>query len=221
MAFTDDLWRRIDAPVYQKILAHPFVRGLTSGDLEEAAFRHYVIQDALYLKDFGRGLALLASRGESEEALMMFAEHAKVTVIVEQALHAGFLEAWELTEADIAAAEPAPTCLLYTSYLLRTAYTRPYWEALGAFLPCYWIYWEVGKALVGKGSPNPLYQKWIDTYAGEEFAQTVRDMLALVNETSESLTGGQREAMARQFERGCRFEWMFWDMGHTRQTWPV
>ncbi len=26
---------------------------------------------------------------------------------------------------------------------------------LRAVLPCYWIYWEVGKALLEEGSPNP------------------------------------------------------------------
>ena len=41
--------------------------------------------------------------------------------------------------------------MLYTSYLLRIAYERPFHEGLGAFLPCYWIYWEVGKAPRARG----------------------------------------------------------------------
>jgi hypothetical protein len=28
-------------------------------------------------------------------------------------------------------------------------------------LPCYWIYWEAGKAFLEEGSPNLLYQKWM------------------------------------------------------------
>ncbi|MDP8972351.1 MAG: hypothetical protein M3N45_04060 [Actinomycetota bacterium] len=39
---------------------------------------------------------------------------------------------------------------------------------LGAVLPCYWIYWEVGQTLLEHGSPNPYYRKWIDTCGGEE-----------------------------------------------------
>jgi len=221
MSFTEALWRRVEEPVFREILRHPFVAGLTSGELEERRFRHYVVQDSLYLKDFGRGLAMLAARSEDEEALMMFAEHAKVTVVVEEALHESFLGSWGMTKADVAASEPAPACLLYTSFLLRTVHTRPFYEALGAFLPCYWVYWEVGKALVERGSPNELYQRWIDTYAGEEFARTVRDMLALVERTCAPLTGEQREAVAAHFVQGCRLEWMFWDMGYREETWPV
>ena len=45
--------------MYAKIETHPFLRGLTDGTLPEELFRHYVLQDAHYLRDFGRGLALI------------------------------------------------------------------------------------------------------------------------------------------------------------------
>lgn len=32
------------------ILAHPFLAGLADGSLEEQAFKHYVVQDSLYLR---------------------------------------------------------------------------------------------------------------------------------------------------------------------------
>lgn len=52
---------------------------------------------------------------------------------------------------------------------MRVAYERPYHEGVGAFLPCYWAYLVVGKELEKKGSANPLYQQWINTYASNEF----------------------------------------------------
>ena len=52
MKFTESLWVSI-GHIYDKILKHPFIQGLTDGSLDEEAFRFYVIQDALYLKDFG------------------------------------------------------------------------------------------------------------------------------------------------------------------------
>lgn len=220
MTFTDSLWKSI-GPTYNSILKHPFILGLTSGELNEDAFRFYVIQDALYLKDFGRGLALLGARSDDDEDLMMFSEHAKTAIIVERALHKGFIDAWGLTWTDIENTEPSINCLLYTSYLLRVVYSRPYYEALGAFLSCYWIYWEVGKALLNQGSPNKLYQRWIDTYAGEEFAQTVRDMLATVERTCKSLNSSQKEVVAKHFGMTAKFEYLFWDMGYSCQQWPV
>ena len=221
MNFTESLWSRIADTSYAAILEHPFVKGLASGELSEDAFRHYVIQDALYLKDFARGLAVLGSRADEDDALIMFCEHARTAIIVERALHKGFLDAWNLSWEDVEGTEKAPNCLLYTSYLLQVVYSRPYYEALGAFLSCYWIYWEVGKALGEKGSPQPLYQRWIDTYAGEEFAQTVRDMLDVVERTCAPLNADQKEAVGRHFERTAKLEYMFWDMGYTAQQWPI
>jgi thiaminase/transcriptional activator TenA len=54
--FSDTLWQRIEG-IYRQILAHPFLTGLTDGSLTEDAFRFYAIQDALYLRDFARGLS--------------------------------------------------------------------------------------------------------------------------------------------------------------------
>ena len=57
--FTDELWESI-TPIYQQILEHPFIKGLTDGSLPAPAFRQYVIQDALYLQDFARSIAASA-----------------------------------------------------------------------------------------------------------------------------------------------------------------
>jgi len=29
------------------------------------------------------------------------------------------------------------------------------------------------------------------------------------------------DELARLFELGCRYEWIFWEMAYTRQQWPV
>ena len=146
MKFTDFLWNSIGG-IYSKILKHPFITGLTDGSLDETAFRFYVIQDALYLRDFARGLAILGAKAPEDKWLMMFAEHARETIVVERALHESFFKEWKLTDEEVYNTSMAPNNLLYTSYLLRVAYGRPFYEGMGAFLPCYWIYGEVGKEL--------------------------------------------------------------------------
>ncbi len=218
--FTATLWSEIES-IYGAILEHPFLKGLTSGDLDEAAFRHYVVQDAIYLRSFARGLAILGAKADDDDQMMMFCEHATNAIIVERALHRGFLESWDLSLEAVNGAEPAPNCLLYTSYLLRVIYSRPYFEGLAAVLPCYWIYREVGRALQGKGSPNPLYQQWVDTYGGEEFGVIVDEILQVVDTIAVSLTNAQKEQMSRHFVRTSRMEYKFWDMGYIRQQWGV
>lgn len=218
--FSQELFTRIER-IYSHILQHPFVVGLTDGTLDADAFRFYAIQDALYLRDFARGLSLLAAKSPGDETAVMFNDHAKNAIVVERALHGSFFTEWQLSPEEVYATPMAPNNVLYTSYLLRVAYERPFHEGLGAFLPCYWIYWEVGKELERRGAPVPIYQRWIDTYAGEEFAEVVQQVIALTDTVAATLTAEERERLAEHFVMTSRFEYMFWDMGYRQQAWEV
>ncbi len=218
--FSGELWRAI-TPIYAAILGHPFLAGLTDGSLAPERFRHYAVQDALYLRDFARALSIAAARSPDEAALTMFAEHAVGAMVVERSLHAGFFAEFGLAPDDVARTPMAPTTLAYTSYLLRIAYVGDYAEALSALLPCYWIYHEVGKALLRRGSPDPLHRRWIEAYGGEEFGRVVAAVLGLVDRVGAQLTRAQRAAAQACFVAASRYEWLFWQMGWTVERWPV
>jgi thiaminase/transcriptional activator TenA len=218
--FTRDLWRSTEN-IYAEILAHPFLAGLTDGTLPEDRFRHYVLQDALYLRDYARTLSLAGVRSPEEDALVMFNEHSAGAILVERSLHDSFLKDLGIPAEELDRTPMAPTTLAYTSYLLRVASLGDYPEVLGAVLPCYWIYAEVGKALLEKGSPNPMYRKWIDTYGGEEFGALVEAVLDVTDRACEDLNASQREKVEEAFVTTSRYEWMFWNMGWSLEEWPV
>jgi len=220
MAFTDELWEAIEA-IYGAILRHPFLTGLTDGSLARESFRFYAVQDALYLREFARGLSLAGARAPRDEWIIMFDEHAAEALRVERALHEGFFREFGLSPEDVATTPLAPTNLAYTSYLLAVAYGRPFHEAIAALLPCYWIYWEVGKTLERAGSPDALYARWIGTYASEGFGAVVRGVLGATDAVAASLGSAERETMRRHFVTTSRYEWLFWEMGYTRERWPV
>jgi len=220
MSTTGALWRAIE-PIYTAILAHPFLRGLTDGSLPPETFRFYAVQDALYLRDFARALSLAAAHAPREEWIIMLNEHAAGALTVERTLHESFFADWGLSPEAVAATPLAPTNLAYTTYLLAVAHGRPFHEAIAALLPCYWIYWEVGKTLERAGSRDPLYARWIGTYASEEFGAVVRAVLACTDTLAAGLGDDDRAAMHRHFVTTSRYEWMFWDMGWRREAWPV
>ena len=220
MTFTKELWAAME-PIYTAILDHPFVRGLTDGSLSREAFRFYVVQDALYLREFARALSVAAARAPVDDWIIMFNEHAATALRVERALHEGFFQQFGLTPETVAATPLAPVNQAYTSYLLAVAYGAPFHENVAALLPCYWIYWEVGKALEQTGSPEPLYARWIATYAAEEFGAVVRAVLAAVDTVATGLNAAERDAMRRHAVTTARYEWMFWDMGYRRERWPI
>ncbi|HEX4060625.1 MAG TPA: TenA family protein [Streptosporangiaceae bacterium] len=228
--FTGQLWQSIEG-IYAAILAHPFLTGLTDGTLPPSAFAFYVRQDALYLRKYAEALALVSSRAPDEAGREMFARHAAGAIAVEQTLHGSLLAELGIDPAEVAvgrlsgqtstATEPAPTTLAYTSYLCATAGAGSYAEGVSAVLPCYWIYWEVGKELLRRGSPDPRYQRWIATYGGEEFGGVVQEVLAVADQIGEDLPLPERVLATRHFRTSSRYEWMFWDMGYRQERWPV
>jgi len=219
-SFTGQLWRGA-AGIYAAILAHPFLAGLTDGSLEPDAFAFYVVQDALYLRGYAQALAEVATRAPDTAGLEMFARHAADVIAVERALHGSLLSELGVDPASAEAAEPAPTTLAYTSYLLAAARGGSYAEGVGAVLPCYWIYWEVGKELLRRGSPNPRYQQWIRAYGAEEYGDAVRDVITVADGLGPGLAPSERALVHRHFRTTSRYAWMFWDMGYRKQSWPL
>jgi len=218
--FTVELWNAA-SPIFQAILEHSFVRGLTDGSLPEERFRFYVKQDSLYLREYARCLALASAKAPTSAWCEMFAAHAQSALNVERSLHEAYFASWGLAPEEVEATQPTPTTLAYTSYLLRVAGTGTFEELIGAILPCYWIYWEVGKSLVAGGSPNAVYQRWIDAYASEQFANAVQRVLDAANRSTADLPASRRALVQHHYLTASRYEWMFWDAAYRMESWPV
>ena len=88
-------------------------------------------------------------------------------------------------------------------------------------MPCYWIYWEVGRALTARGSSLPLYRRWIDAYAADSFGSLVDIVRELTDRAAVAASESSRERMREHFRITSRYEWMFWDMGWHCETWPI
>jgi thiaminase (transcriptional activator TenA) len=219
-SWTVRLWRE-GAATYAAILEHPFLAGLTDGSLVADAFAHYVVQDAHYLNDFARALTVVGSKAPTHAGVSMFARHAAGTVAVELALHESLLPELGLDSGMIAATPAMPTTQAYTSYLLATTYGGTFAEGVAAVLPCYWIYAEVGAELVKRGSPDPRYQRWINTYADAEYHAIVAEALALTDDVGSTLSAAEEAQARAHFATTARYEWMFWDAAWRREAWPI
>ena len=214
MTFTKRLWDEI-AGIYGAIIDHPFNRELGQGTLALERFKFYIQQDALYLVDFSRALAIVGAKARLPGRILDFLEFAKDGLVVERALHEEYFRRFKVTpEAD-----QAPGCFAYTNYLVATASHRSFEEAVAALLPCFWIYREVGMHIVGQSVPENPYQLWVDTYAGEEFAAAVRRAIDITDEVAGKATEEARQRMTEAFVLSSRLEWMFWDSAYRMEKW--
>jgi len=214
------LWADM-APVHAAIMEHPFVTGLTDGTLPEDAFARYVVQDALYLRDYARALALCGARAADMDTLRMFCLHAAEAVEAERELHRRLLGDLGIDPRRMERAEPSPTCIGYTGFLLGACALGERHEAVAAVLPCYWIYWEVGRALVRRGSPDPRYAAWIELYGGEDFAGAATAAIAACDAALDGLPAEALDSARRHALTAARYEWLFWNAAWVDERWPA
>ena len=211
-------WTHIE-PAYDAILKHPFLTGIADGSLPTEAFARYATQDVHFLRDYARTLAVVGAKAPTHAGTAALARHAAGAVETELTLHATLLP--ELGLDSITSETPiAPTTLAYTSYLLAAAYGGGFAEGLAAVLPCYWLYQRVAVTLQERGSLDPRYARWIETYGGGEYAGLVGEVLDLVDRIGPGMGSDEQERASRNLAATARYEWMFWDAAYRGEAWP-
>ncbi|SHK74056.1 thiaminase II, partial [Epilithonimonas mollis] len=215
MTWSESTWKQTEH-TYESILEMPFVTELAKGTLPVEKFQFYMAQDSLYLEHFGRALALIAARANSISHTLDYLKYAETAIVVENMLHESYFNDFGITEKG----EIQPACHHYVHYIKSTAALDSVEIAMAAVLPCFWIYKKVGDHIYNnfKIKNNP-YQKWIDTYGGEEFSNAVKQAIRLCDEVASETTPAIRQKMEQAYVTSSRMEYKFWDAAYNLKKW--
>jgi thiaminase/transcriptional activator TenA len=207
--------------IWSRIMEHPFVVGLYDGSLDLERFRFYVIQDYNFLVESMRAFSLLASKADPETARLAL-EVAYGDATIEMDNYKRLLPQLGLTLEEVLKAEPAPTNIAYTSFLVATCATRGPLKCLVALLPCYWSYLEIAEHHRDKlaSNPNALYKQWASAYLTSEYRGLVEKLRGRADALWKE-RGGDYGELRRIFLTASRYEYLFWDMAYKREEWPV
>lgn len=213
--WSDEAWKAA-LPVYEAITRMPFIQELIAGTLPQEKFIFYLRQDDLYIGQYSRVLAHIASRAESTEMVETFLAFAKDGVDVEKFMHQSYLKDMP------ASVEMTPTCRLYTSTLLARQ-SDPLAVEAAAILPCFWVYWAVGQYILSqvKDLEDHPYRAWIETYSYEGFTESNQRAIDACDELARAATPEVRERMTEIFTLCTRLEWMFWQSAYDMEKWPI
>jgi thiaminase/transcriptional activator TenA len=219
------------APVWQRILEHPYLKELKDSTLPVETFRFYVQQDWLYLQEFTRAAAVIAGRCPDAEGLKFMLGWVEPLVGMEYHFHRAHAAElgldfdhidWQMNEANWA----------YSRHMLAAAHGGTAAEGLAAMLPCPHVYAHVGEVLRdGQPPSNPMYADWIAFYAPgrvSELGERTYDrdariigLTALFDRLAADLDAEAIARCERNYLISSRYEWWFWDTAYRRQTWPV
>ncbi len=215
MNWSEQAWKSIEK-IYKSILEMPFIEELSDGTLPKNKFQFYMTQDSLYLEHFGRTLALIGVKAHSIEDALTYIRFAENAIVVENALHESYFVDFGISHKGII----QPACHHYIHFLRSTAAVEPVEVAMAAALPCFWIYKNVGADIyVNHQSNNNPYQKWIQTYGGEDFAIAVKNAIDICDKAAENTTDSIRQKMTEAFITASRMEYEFWNAAYKLKIW--
>ncbi len=196
---------------------HDFVRGLADGSLPEAAFRHYLQQDYLFLVHFARAYALAGYKSETLAELRSAAATMSALVDTEMKLHVAYCAEWGLSEADMEALPEDKATVAYTRFVLERGAAGDLLDLQVALAPCVVGYGEIGRALADdpatKRDGNP-YADWIAMYAGDEYQEVAVAAVAGLDTLMARRGGeGRMPGLTETFRMATVLEADFWQMG--------
>jgi thiaminase/transcriptional activator TenA len=190
---------------------------MADGTLAAAAFRHYLVQDYLFLIEFARAYALAVYKSPQLADMREAAAGLSAILDVEMNLHVKLCADWGLSPDDLERAPPAAEMLAYTRYVLDTGMRGDLLALKVALAPCVIGYAEIAtrlSALPGaRAAANP-YRVWIDEYAGAPYQQVAAQARAHLDRLAERYVTPAREAeLVAIFKEATRLEADFWEMG--------
>jgi thiaminase (transcriptional activator TenA) len=203
---------------------HPFVAALADGSLESGRFRFYQMQDARYLEAFADACSLISVRCVSPPEKLWFIDAARLAIVVEGQLHAGYGDRLGYTPEDIASIELTPNNRAYQNHMIRSAQCGSMVEAIAAIAPCPWLYTELGAHLerqLGRIPDDHPYADWLRTYADPGFVEYTNTLLGLLEKYADAADEPSRARARDAFAVSARYEWMFWEQAWVKQNWPV
>ncbi|GMH98273.1 hypothetical protein TrVE_jg12712 [Triparma verrucosa] len=223
----DHFWQAASKPL-AATEKHPFLLQMLDSSLPIPSFKHYVVQDAMYLTEFARCLRILSVKSP-ESLKKRFEDFAVGAEEAEMSLHKGYFDVWKIkpiigvqnneAEADAEKVDFAPTTLMYTSWMLGICSAEDFAYGVASLLACFWVYQYMGEVMLkerqrqrdaGTYKVNEVYDKWIDMYGSEEFEKEVVDYKTIAETCAEGLDEQGKKKMEDIFVRGCVLEYMFW-----------
>ena len=196
---------------------HSFVLSLASGDLPEACFRRYLVQDYLFLIHFARAWGLAIYKSDTMAEMRRAQRFVAATLDVEIGLHIDYCHGWGLSEAAMASEPEAPATIAYTRFVLDRGLAGDRLDLEVALAPCIVGYAVIGSERVADPTTRlhgNRYREWFEMYSGSDYQTLAHEAAAALDEQFSRRGGdGRFPSLAATFGTAARLEADLWQMG--------
>jgi thiaminase II len=162
--------------IWKAFTQHEFLQKLGDGTLPAEAFKHFLVQDYLYLVNFARMAALSAYKSKAIDRISASSRFV-LHIEEEMKLHLDYCREFGLSKENIEGEKESLANIAYSRWLLDIGQSED-WIALQMALASCSIGYRVSALLLEadvktKREGNPYY-KWIESYSGDDYQESVR-----------------------------------------------
>ena len=198
-------------PTWDDYIQHDFVKQLADGTLAPDSFRHYLVQDYLYLIHYARVMALSVYKSDTLAQMRVGQAGLNAMLDMEIGMYLDFCRLWDIPLHEVEHALESAVTIAYSRYILDAAMSGSLAELYAAIAPCLMGYGEIGKRIKQAGSveDNP-YQPWIDVFSSDDFQAITAQNEAQIDLLLADASPAQADKFQRLFDTAARMEVSFW-----------
>lgn len=196
---------------WKSFTEHKFVQQLAEGSLPLSAFKHFLVQDFLYLKHYARLHALAAYKSDDIDRI---ADSAEIILHIKRELnlHLTYCESFGISRAQLDSSEESIACTVYTRYMESIGTTKDWISLQVALFSCLIGYGHIGRCLHDDPRTNheSLYWTWIQNYAADDYSAAVVKGRALVEAHAPLQSPSKIVELVEIFRKVTEYEALFW-----------
>lgn len=220
MPITADLKNEHSA-LWSAATGHRFIDELGDGSLPPEKFRHYFLQDYVFVNDLVKMAGIAVSKAPDLTLARPIEQFLNAILGAEDALFIDAFKTLGIPETEFRSVEPLPTTAAFGNFLVRLAYEGSFRDICCAMYVTEGVYLDWGEQLrnadpAANGSElGEFYQGWIDLHTENALGQIVRFLGGVVDAAAPEETARLNSV----FERALRYEIAFWNMSYSGEQW--
>lgn len=202
-------------PIWEQSLNSEFLRRMEAGTLSRECFAGYIVDDSLYLREYGRVFATAIVKAKTLEEMRIYYSFLAFINEGEGSTRVQYLENMGLSEAAIEPLPQRPENRAYTQFMLHTVERGDIGpECMLAGLPCMLSYAWIFNTMVQR-TPKVLdgpFGPMIRDYVAENCEEFCRFWVDCTDKMCANLTLEQKMRCKEIFRSSSMHELHFWEM---------
>lgn len=204
----------------EKLINHPFMIELYSGELSFEKFVFFLKQDFYYLEQSMKNMGILIAKAEDLTARRMLINILYNESEIEFKNYLNLLDSLNIDPTTLKSIDLTRANIAYSNYLISQSAQKSFVVGMAALLPCYYSYLEIYQYHKGKlnNNENDIYLKWASTYDEAKYKELVADLIYIFELY---LNSEKEEEITRAYKNSLKFEYEFLEDAYYQKIWRL